>query len=87
MGESTSFFSKCPKCGIARLQSGYTRGALLKLLESGDPISAYCATCDLQWPITVQERYLVARGIAAADQRDAPSSPSDHHPRRRPPSR
>jgi hypothetical protein len=83
----TSFFSKCPTCGYARLQSGYTRDALVLLLETGDPIDAYCVTCDVHWPIAVQERYLVARGIAAMDERDTPPSPSDDHPPRRPPSR
>jgi len=87
MSGLTSFFSRCPKCGNARLQSGYTRGALVQLLEAGEPIEAYCVTCDVHWPIAVQERYLVARGIAAMDERDTPPSPSDDQPPRRPPSR
>jgi hypothetical protein len=76
MGEPTSFFSTCPKRTNARLQSGYTRDALVRLLAAGDPISAYCVTCDVHWRITVQERYLVARGIGVKDQRDT------HHRRR-----
>jgi hypothetical protein len=87
MSGLTSFFSKCRKCGYARLQSGYTRGALVQLLETGDPINAYCVTCDVHWPIAVQERYLVARGIAAMDQRDTAPLPANDHPRRWPPSR
>jgi hypothetical protein len=87
MSATTSFFSKCRKCGYARLQSGYTRGALVQLLETGDPINAYCVTCDVHWPIAVQERYLVARGIAPMDQGDTLPSPSDDHPLRGRPSR
>jgi hypothetical protein len=87
MSGTTSFFSKCPKCGSARLQSGYTRGALVQVLETGDPIDAYCVTCDAHWPIAVQERYLVARGIAPMDQGDTPPGLSDDHPPRRRPSR
>ena len=87
MSESMSFFSKCPKCGSARLQGGDTRGALAQLLETGDPIDAYCVSCDVHWPIAVQERYLVARGIAAMDQQRDASSPSEDSPPHEPPSR
>jgi hypothetical protein len=87
MGEPTSFFSKCPNCGNARLQSGYTRDALVQLLDGGNPIGAYCVTCDVHWPIAVQERYLVARGIAAMDQQRDASSPSEDSPPHEPPSR
>jgi hypothetical protein len=85
MTEPTSFFSKCPKCGNARLQDGYTRGTLVQLLDTGDPIKAYCVPCDVHWPIAVQERYLVARGIAAMDETQP--SPSDDYKPRQPPSR
>ena len=70
MSESTSFFSKCPTCGNARLQSGYTRGALATLLDTGASINAYCVTCDADWSLTARERSLLARGIAATDERD-----------------
>ena len=84
MSESMSFFSKCPKCGSARLQGGDTRGALAQLLETGDPIEGYCVPCDVHWPIAVQERHLVARGIAAEQREAAPRSPRDHPTRGRP---
>jgi hypothetical protein len=84
MSESMSFFSKCPKCGHARLQGGYTRDALVQLLETGTPIEAYCVPCDVHWPIAVQERYLVARGIAAEQQEASPRSQHDNPTRGRP---
>jgi hypothetical protein len=83
MVEPTSFFSKCPTCGHPRLQSGYAQGALVHLLDTGQPINAYCVICDRQWPITIQERYAVVRGIAAMDQHAPPSS-SDNRPPQRP---
>lgn len=89
LAEPTSFFSKCPNCGHSRLQSGYARDALMGLLDQGEPIAAYCVTCDVGWSVAVQERYLIARGIAATDQRDTSRSLPDDSlpPQRRPPSR
>jgi hypothetical protein len=86
MVEPTSFFSRCPKCRQPRLQNAYVQRELVRLLDTGQPIDAYCLICDVQWPITRQERSLVARGIEAMQQRAAPSS-LDEPPQRRPPSR
>lgn len=88
LADPTSFFSKCPNCGHSRLQSQYAQGELVRLLDQGEPINAYCVTCDVGWPVAVQERYLIARGIAAMDQRDASSLPPDDSlPPQRPSSR
>ena len=84
MSESMSFFSKCPKCGYARLQDGYIRAVLVGALDTGRIIEAYCLQCDVVWPITGQERSLLARGIAAEQQEPSPRSPHDYPTRRRP---
>jgi hypothetical protein len=65
MTKLVSFFSTCPACGQQQLQLAYTRRALLRLLESGNMIDAYCLACDVVWPVNAQERNLVATAIAA----------------------
>jgi hypothetical protein len=65
MTKPVSFFSTCPACGQQQLQLVYTRRALLRLLESGNIIDAYCLACDMVWPVNAQERNLVATAIAA----------------------
>ena len=84
MSDSMSFFSKCPKCGYARLQDGYTRVVLVGALDTGLTIEAYCLQCDVVWPISVQERSLLARGIAAEQQETSSRSPHDSPASRRP---
>jgi hypothetical protein len=86
MVEPTAFFSKCPKCGHPRLQNTYVQRGLVRLLDAGQPINAYCVICDVQWPISRRERYLVAKGIAVIPERAAQSS-SDDQPPHRPPGR
>jgi hypothetical protein len=50
------FMSPCPKCTQVRLQRGYNRKSLLRLLDQGYPVEAYCETCDEFWPISAKER-------------------------------
>ena len=51
-----NFVSTCPVCGHKRVQYAYTRRALVRLLEKGLIIDAYCRRCDVVWPVTAQER-------------------------------
>ena len=46
-----------------RLQNGYERIELVESLGAGRAIDAYCLPCDVVWPISAQERFLIARGI------------------------
>ena len=55
MHEAIPFLATCPKCKHRRPQDGYMRGELLKLLSDGQPVEAYCATCDDFWSISRQE--------------------------------
>ena len=59
------FMSLCPKCTQVRIQRGYDRKSLLRLLDQGYPVEAYCETCDEFWSISAKERAaLVAATIA-----------------------
>jgi len=57
------FRSMCPKCTKIQPQPGYDRNSLLRLLNGGYPVEAYCAACDEYWPISIKER--VVLGAAA----------------------
>ena len=50
------FVSTCPICGQLRVQYAYTRRALVRLLEGGQMVDAYCGTCDVVWPASARER-------------------------------
>jgi hypothetical protein len=51
-----NFIATCPGCGRERVQYAYTRLALVRLLEKGLTIDAYCRKCDVVWPVSAQER-------------------------------
>ncbi len=57
------FASECPNCHQDRILSAYTRDELTQLLAAGAEIEAYCASCDEHWPISVEERADIARGL------------------------
>jgi hypothetical protein len=56
----TTFVSTCPNCGHRRLQHGYTRRTLVKLLSTRRKIDAYCSLCNVCWPISESERRVIA---------------------------
>lgn len=56
----SSFVSMCPRCGRERLQHGYSRRALLTLLNTGRRINAYCTLCNVCWPISDGERRMIS---------------------------
>jgi hypothetical protein len=35
----------------------------MESLGAGQEIDAYCLQCDVVWPISAQERFVIARGI------------------------
>ena len=69
MDESFDFMSLCPRCGHTKLQQAYTYAELRTLLGTGEPIEAYCITCDEVWPIASRERTGIARQLAAEEYR------------------
>jgi hypothetical protein len=58
------FLSTCPACGQRRLQHGHSRRALMRSIETSQIIDAYCLLCDVVWPVSAQERELIAHAVA-----------------------
>jgi hypothetical protein len=54
--ELLRFVSTCPRCRHPQNQCGFTRAALLRLLDDDLEIQAYCAYCNDFWPINDAER-------------------------------
>ena len=69
------FMSTCPKCRQMRTQLRYDRGSLLRVLERGNPVEAYCEECHDYWSINVRERAGLAI-VALAHQCVSVGSPS-----------
>src|SRR6516225_5666831 len=53
---SIPFASTCPSCAQVRPQRGYDKNSLVRLLNRGYPVEAYCAVCDEFWSIGLKER-------------------------------
>ena len=69
MRDTMSFVSTCPLCGNPRPQHGYQRIELVDSLTGKQTIDAYCLTCDVVWPISAEERSLIATLIARESAR------------------
>jgi len=61
--EPDPFMSLCPTCQDVRVQRGYTRRSLIRLLVGNHPIGAYCVICDHFWPISANERAELTRQL------------------------
>jgi len=59
-----AFASKCPRCGRLRSQDEFDRRSLRRSLALGHLIEGYCAGCDDLWPISLEERALLAQALA-----------------------
>jgi hypothetical protein len=66
MGEAIFFSATCPQCGREQLQGSVTVADLMRLLYGGDPIEAYCSSCDALWTVSVQKRVELGDAVAAA---------------------
>ena len=67
--KAVRFRSMCPKCAKIQPQPGYDRNSLLRLLNRGHPVEAYCAACDEYWPVSNKER----AALGAATMKEAVS--------------
>lgn len=81
MRERVVFASSCPKCGQQRSERGFSRAALLRLLNADHPIEAYCKMCDEFWAISPGERTAIAselhaRGTSAPSPGEKPERPA-----------
>jgi hypothetical protein len=81
MSQPITFISTCPTCGHQQLQDGYTHAALVRLLERGRIIEAYCLACDVLWPVSPEERVTLARALVL-EQHDALFPGGAHAPER-----
>ena len=62
--QAIPFLAICPKCKRARPQDDFSRADLLRLLNNGQPVEAYCGSCDDFWPISPYERSRIAAFLA-----------------------
>jgi hypothetical protein len=61
--QSVPFTSLCPKCKREWLQNGYTRRALLELLNTARAIEASCTPCNATWSVSDRERAGIAKRV------------------------
>ena len=77
MGQAIVFVSTCPRCRREQPQDGLTIADLVRLLNGGYPIEAYCVTCDEFWPVTLQERVRLGEFVAGLHASRSPSEGRD----------
>ena len=77
MSEVVVFVSTCPHCKRHQAHDGFTVADLLRLLDGGYPIEAYCVTCDEFWPVTLQERVRLGEFVAGLHASRSPSEGRD----------
>ena len=68
MHESIPFVSTCPNCRQRQPQRGFSRAALLRLLNRGNPIEAYCVVCSEFWSISLAERVAITMQLGPLGQ-------------------
>ena len=66
MSQAIVFVSTCPRCKREQPQDGLNLADLVRLLNGGYPIEAYCVPCDEYWPISLQRRIELGEVVAAA---------------------
>jgi len=66
MSRMIAFASICASCGREQPQSTFTVAGILRQLNGGYPIEAYCTACEEFWPIDLQKRVELTEALAAA---------------------
>ena len=97
MTQAIVFVSTCPSCKREQPQDAFTVADLVRLLNGGYPIEAYCVPCDAFWSISIHERVEVGAAVAVVSKEVPRSSEADsvrqrpaekriakHRPNRRP---
>jgi len=74
MSQSIIFVSTCKSCLSEQPQDAFTVEDLVRLLDGGYPIEAYCMPCDKFWSIGIQERLALSDAVAVVSKRVLPSS-------------
>jgi hypothetical protein len=68
MTQDIVFVSTCPSCKREQPQDAFTVAELVRLLNGGYPIEAYCVPCDKFWSIGVQERVALGEAVAVVSK-------------------
>jgi len=77
MTQAIIFVSTCPSCKREQPQDAFTVTDLVRLLNGGYPIEAYCVPCDKFWPISVHERVELGEAVAVVSK-DTPPTIGSH---------
>jgi hypothetical protein len=68
MNQVIVFVSTCPSCKREQPQDAFAVADLVRLLNGGYPIEAYCVPCDKFWPISVRERIELGGAVAVVSK-------------------
>lgn len=83
MSQIVLFAATCPSCKRGQRQDAFTVADLLRLLDGGYPIEAYCVRCEEFWSISLRERLELGELVAAACK-DSPRFEGTNCPTQRP---
>jgi hypothetical protein len=76
MRHAIVFVSMCPSCKRQQPQDAFAVADLVRLLNGGYPIEAYCVPCDEFWPISFEKRVELIQVVAAAGRDTPPLKPT-----------
>lgn len=72
MNQAIVFVSTCPSCKREQPQDAFAVADLVRLLNGGDPVEAYCVPCDKFWSISGQERVELGEAVAVVSKGTPP---------------
>jgi hypothetical protein len=73
MNQTIIFVSTCPTCEREQPQDAFSVPDLLRLINGGYPIEAYCVPCDKFWSISVQERIELGEAVSKGHPKQSSS--------------
>jgi hypothetical protein len=76
MRQAIVFVSTCPSCKRQQPQDAFAVADLVRLLNGGYPIEAYCVPCDEFWPISFEKRVELIEVVAVAGGDSAALKPT-----------
>jgi len=74
MSRTIAFASICPRCRREQPQSTFDVASIVRLINGGYPIEAYCAVCREFWPIDLQKRVELIEAVATASGGSFPAT-------------
>lgn len=72
MNQAIVFVSTCPNCTREQPQDAFAVADLMRLLNGGYPVEAYCVPCDKFWSISAQERVQLGEAVAVVSKGTSP---------------